>query len=139
MCWMGCERAYDSSIGRLQETIIESVYIEMSDSSTRHREHRECKEKLENIAFEEDMDELLNTSEPTETKALVRCFLKEIVVGSGRAVIPCSLPIPGDSPIGSVDNAEVALNVRVMGTARCGTPGGTRTHASSSGGWRSIL
>ena len=31
------------------------------------------------------------------------------------------LPTPEDSPIGSVDNAEVVLDGRVMSTVRCGT------------------
>ena len=133
----------------------------MADSSERIREHRERKEKLEIAAeevravlterrvildsadtiaaFAEDMSEFLKTSEPSDTKAFVLSFAKEIVVGPGRAVILYSLPTPEYSPIGRVGNAEVALNGRVMSTVRSGTPGGTRTHASSSGGWRSIL
>ena len=90
-------------------------------------------------AFAEDMSELLKTSEPSDTKAFVLSFAKEIVVGPDRAVILYSLPTPEYSPIGRVGNAEVALNGRLMSTVRYGTPGGTRTHASSSGGWRSIL
>ena len=90
-------------------------------------------------AFAEDMSEFLKTSELTETKAFVRSFVKKIAVGCGKAVILYSLPTPEDSPMGSVDSAEVAPDGGVMNTVRCGTPGGTRTHASSSGGWRSIL
>ena len=133
----------------------------MADASQRIREHRERKKRSEIAAeeaeaplaerrqfldsaytitaFAEDMSEFLKTSELTEITAFVRSFSKEIVVGPGRTVILYSLPTPDDSPIGSMDNAEVALNGRVMSTVRSGTPGGTRTHASSSGGWRSIL
>ena len=123
---------------------IETTDIEMSDASERIKEHRERKERLEIAAeeargllserrhfldsadtiaaFAEDMSEFLKTSELTETKAFVRCFVKEIAVGCGRAVILYSLPTPEDSPIGSVDNAEVVLDGRVMSTVRCGTP-----------------
>ena len=133
----------------------------MADASQRIREHRERKKRSEIAAeeaqaplaerrqfldsadtitaFAEDMSEFLKTSELIEIKAFVRSFSKEIFVGPGRAIILYPLPRPGDSPIESVDNAEVALNGRVMSTVRSGTPGGTRTHASSSGGWRSIL
>ena len=133
----------------------------MADASQRIRQHRERKKRSEIAAeeaeaplaerrqfldsadtitaFAEDMSELLKTSEPSDTKAFVLSFAKEIVVGPGRAVILYPLPTSGDSPIGSVENAGVALNGRVMSTVRSGTPGGTRTHASSSGGWRSIL
>ena len=86
------------------------------------------------------MSEFLKTSELIEIKAFVRSFSTEIFVGPGRAIILYPLPRPEDSPIGSVDNAEITLNGRVMSTVRSfGTPGGNRTHASSSGGWRSIL
>ena len=71
------------------------------------------------------MTEFLKTSELTETKAFVRSFSKEIVVGPRRAGILYSLPTPEDSPIGSVESAEVALNGRVISTVRCGTPGGS--------------
>ncbi len=146
-------------LGRIWQAI-ETPYIEMADASERIREHRERKKRSGNAAkeapplaerrqfldsadtiaaFAEDMSEFLKTSELTETKAFVRSFAKGIAVGPGRAVILYSLPTPDDSPIGSMDNAEVALNGRVMSTVRSGTPGGTRTHASSSGGWRSIL
>ena len=101
-------------------------------------ERRQFLDSADTIAaFAEDMTEFLKTSELT--KAFVRSFAKEIVVGPRRAVILYSLPTPEDSPMGIVDNAEVALNGRVISTVRSGTPGGTRTHASSSGGWRSIL
>ncbi len=135
-------------LGRIWQAI-ETTDIEMSDASERIKEHRERKERLEIAAeearellserrhfldsadtiaaFAEDMSEFLKTSELTETKAFVRSFVKEIAIGSGRAVILYSLPTPEDSPIGSVDNAEVALDGRVMSTVRCGTPNGIRT------------
>ena len=133
----------------------------MADASERIREHRERKKRSEIAAknapvplaerrqfldsadtitaFAEDMSEFLKTSELIEIKAFVRSFSKEIFIGPGRAIILYPLPTPEDSPMGRVGNAEVALNRRVMSTIRYGTPGGTRTHASNSGGWRSIL
>ena len=103
-------------------------------------EHRQFLDSADTItAFAEDMSEFLKTSELIEIKAFVRSFSKEIFVGPGRAIILYPLPRPEDSPIGSVDNADITLNGQVMSTVRSGTPGGTRTHASSSGGWRSIL
>ena len=140
---------------------IETTDIELADASERIREHRERKEKLDIAAeearallsdrrqlldsadtiaaFAEDMSEFLMTSEITETKAFVGSFVKEIKVGPGSADIHYSLPTPEDSPIGSVDNAEVSLSGPVMSTVRDGTPGGTRTHAPGSGGQCSIL
>ena len=147
-------------LGRIWQAI-ETTDIELSDASERIREHRERKEKLEIAAeearallsdrrqlldsadsiaaFAEDMSEFLMTSEITETKAFVGSFVKEIRVNSGNAEIHYTIPTPEDSPIGSVDNAEVSLSGRVMSTVRNGTPGGTRTHAPGSGGQCSIL
>ena len=124
----------------------------MADASQRIRQHRERKKRSEIAAeeaeaplaerrqfldsadtitaFAEDMSELLKTSEPSDTKAFVLSFAKEIVVGPGRAVILYSLPTSGDSPIGSVENAGVALNGRVMSTVRSGTPGGSHNRVS---------
>ena len=147
-------------LGRIWQAI-ETTDIELADASERIREHRERKERLEIAAeearellsdrrrfldsadtiaaFAEDMSEFLMTSELTETKAFVWSFVKEIKVGSNCADIIYSLPTPEDSPIGSVDNAEVSLSGPVMSMVRNGTPGGTRTHAPGSGGQCSIL
>ena len=76
------------------------------------------------------MSEFLKTSEPSDTKAFVLSFAKEIVVGPDRAVILYSLPTPDDSSIGSMYNAEVAQNGRVMSTVRYGTPGESHNRVS---------
>ena len=68
------------------------------------------------------MSEFLKTSELTETKALVRSFIKEINVKPGKAAIVYSIPTPEDSTIRGADAAEVVLNVRVRGTVQSGGP-----------------
>ena len=124
----------------------------MADASERIREHRERKKRSEIAAknapvplaghrqfldsadtitaFAEDMSEFLKTSELIEIKAFVRSFSKEIFVGPGRAIILYPLPRPEDSPIGSVDNADITLNGQVMSTVRSGTPGGSHNRVS---------
>ena len=130
----------------------------MSDASDRIKEHRERQEQLELAAeearavlaerrvlldsadtiarFASDMSEFLRTSELTETKTFVRSFVKQITVKPGQAVIHYTIPTPEDSPIGSADGAEVALNQRVMSTVHVGSPNGIRTRATSLKGWR---
>ena len=146
-------------LGRIWQAI-ETTDIELADASERIREHREHKEKLEIAAeearallsdrrrlldsadtiatFAEGMSEFLMTSELTETKAFVWSFVKEIKIGSDSADILYTIPTPEDSPIGSVDNAEVSLSGRVMSTVRNGTPARTRTGALGLGNRCSI-
>ena len=75
-------------------------------------------------AYAEEMSEYLATSELTESKALIRSFVKEIVVAPGAATIHYTIPTPPDSPNGG---ADVALSGRVMSTVRAGGPGWIRT------------
>ena len=68
----------------------------------------------------EEMSEFLKTSEPTETRAFVYSFVREVQVKPGSAAIVYSIPTPDDSPIGGADTAEVALDGRVMNSALLG-------------------
>ena len=107
----------------------------MAAAADRIREHRERKEKLEVSAeearailpkctvtldkmeritdFAKEMSEYLKTSELTESRAFIRSFVKEIVIGPGEAKVRYTLPMPEDSPIGG-DIAEIVLNGGVM-------------------------
>ena len=129
--------------------VIENTDIEMADASDRIKEHRERQQRLEVAAeearavlaerrvlldsadtiaaFAQDMSEFLKTSEVTETRAFVRSFVKQVLVGPGRAVIHYTMPTPEDSPIGGADAAEVALTARVRSTVRAGGRYWTRT------------
>ncbi len=129
--------------------VIETSDLEISDATSRIREHRERQEQLEIAAeearavlaerrvmldsadtiaaFAEEMSEFLKTSELTETRAFVKSFIKEIKVKPGRAGIFYTIPTPEDSPIGGADAVEVALNGRVRSTVQSGGPGRIRT------------
>ncbi len=51
-------------------------------------------------AFAKDMSDLLKTSELTESRAFIECFVKEIEVRPGRTVIHYTIPTSEDSPEG---------------------------------------
>ena len=116
--------------------VIENSELDISDATSRIREHRERQEKLE-IAAEEarallserravldnvdtiasyaqDMSDFLMTSEITESRAFIKSFVKEIAVKPGKATVFYTLPTPPDSPIGGGDAAEVALHGTVV-------------------------
>ena len=102
--------------------VIENSELDISDATSRIREHRERQEKLEiaaeearallserravldNVdtiaAFAEDMSDFLMTSEITESRAFIKSFVKEIKVKPGKATVFYTLPTPPDSPIG---------------------------------------
>ena len=139
---------------------VETSDLEINDILPRIRHHQERQERLETAAeearamlserrlilddektiaaFAQDMSGFLRESDFTETKAFIRSFVKEIVVGPGKATIRYTIPMPPDSPIGGRDAEEVALNGAVLPTVKPGTPGETRTHAPGSGGRCSI-
>ncbi len=116
--------------------VIENSELDISDATSRIREHRERQEKLEiaaeearallserravldNVdtiaAFAEDMSDFLMTSEITESRAFIKSFVKEIKVKPGKATVYYTLPTPPDSPIGGGDAAEVALHGPVV-------------------------
>ena len=95
--------------------VIENSELDISDATSRIREHRERQEKLE-IAAEEarallserravldnvdtiasyaqDMSDFLMTSEITESRAFIKSFVKEIKVKPGKAVVYYTIPI----------------------------------------------
>ena len=95
--------------------VIENSELDISDATSRIREHRERQEKLE-IAAEEarallserravldnvdtiasyaqDLSVFLNESELTERRAFIGSFVKEIVVKPGKAVVYYTIPI----------------------------------------------
>ena len=100
--------------------IVETTDLNVSDASSRIKEHRDRQEKLEVAAeearsvlaqrrmlldsadtiaaFAKDMSEFLMTSDLTETKAFIRTFVKEIGVRPGNATIHYTIPTPPDSP-----------------------------------------
>ena len=129
--------------------VIENSELDISDATSRIREHRERQEKLEiaaeearallserravldNVdtiaAFAEDMSGFLMTSEITESRAFIKSFVKEIKVKPGKATVYYTLPTPPDSPIGGGDAAEVALHGPVRSSVHLGPPEKNRT------------
>ena len=127
--------------------VIENSELDISDATSRIREHRERQEKLEiaaeearallserravldNVdtiaAFAEDMSDFLMTSEITESRAFIKSFVKEIKVKPGKAVVYYTIPMPDDSPIPGRDAEEMALNGSVLSTVKFGGPGAT--------------
>ena len=122
--------------------VIENSELDISDATSRIREHRERQEKLE-IAAEEarallserravldnvdtiasyahDMSDFLMTSEITESRAFIKSFVKEIKVKPGKATVYYTLPTPPDSPIGGGDAAEMALHGPVRSSVHVG-------------------
>ena len=95
--------------------VIENSDLDISDATSRIREHRERQEKLEiaaeearaliserravldNVdtiaAFAEDMSEFLMTSGITESRAFIKSFVKEIKVKPGKATVYYTIPI----------------------------------------------
>ena len=128
---------------------VESTDLDFADASDRIKQHRDRQQQLEVAAqearevlaerrvlldradtiatFAQGMSEFLRTSEITETRAFVRSFVKQVLVGPGQAVIHYTLPTPEDSPIRGADAAEVALGGGVMRTRRGGSACGIRT------------
>ena len=122
--------------------VIENSELDISDATSRIREHRERQEKLESAAeearallserravldnvdtiaaFAEDMSDFLMTSEITESRAFIKSFVKEIVVMPDNAVVRYTIPMPDDSPIPGRDAEEMALNGSVLSTVKFG-------------------
>ena len=130
-------------LGRIWQ-FVETTGIEMADALERIKEHRDCQQQLEIAAeearpmlaerravldsddtiaaFAEEMSEFLKTKELAETRAFVKSFVKEVLVKPGRAAVIYSLPMPGGSPTGEADTAELALSGQVIASGRSGGP-----------------
>ena len=124
--------------------VIENSELDISDATSRIREHRERQEKLEiaaeearallserravldNVdtiaAFAEDMSDFLMTSEITESRAFIKSFVKEIKVKPGKATVYYTIPMSDDSPIPGRDAEELALHSPVLSTVKYGGP-----------------
>ena len=127
--------------------IVETTDLDVSDASSRIKEHRDRQEKLEVAAkearsvlaqrrmlldsadtiaeFAKDMSRFLMTSDITETKAFIQTFVKEIGVRPGNATIHYTIPTPPDSPMGGGNLADIELPV--MNTIAHGGACGVRT------------
>ena len=100
---------------------------------------RRILDRIDTIAsYAKEMSEFLRTSALTESKAFVHSFVKNISVKGSEAVIHYTVPMPEDSPIGKSKIGEIELETAFRNTDRSSTPAGTRTRATSSGGWCSI-
>ena len=122
---------------------IETTDLDISDIAPRIREHRERERKLQDsardveatlaerrvkldnvetiTAFALDMGAFLKASELTERRAFIQAFVKQILVGSGKATIRYSIPVPEDSALNRSDTGEVTLPTPVPSTVRPNT------------------
>ena len=127
--------------------VIENSELDISDATSRIREHRERQEKLEiaaeearallserravldNVdtiaAFAEDMSEFLMTSGITESRAFIKSFVKEIKVKPGKATVYYTIPMPDDRRIPGRNAEEMPLDGSVLSTVKIGGPEGT--------------
>ena len=135
-------------MGRIWQ-VIETTDLDMAEASDRIKEHRDRKEKLEAAAEEarailtergkvlndvetiaayaQDMSEFLKESEPTERRAFIETFVKEIVVMPDNALLRYTVPMPDESPIRGGKVEEMALNGSVLSTVKNGGAEGIRT------------
>ena len=135
-------------LGRVWHAL-ETTDLDTADAAERIKELRDRKERLEQAtgearsvlserralldrvdtiaAFARDMSTFLRTSELTETRSFIRSFVKEIQIRPGKASIVYTIPMPKDSPVGTTDTAELALNGPVMNTIRVSGAEGSRT------------
>ena len=124
--------------------VIETSDIEMADASERIREHRERKERLQNLAqeardsmaergtlldrldsiaaFAAEMADILQSSDPAETKLFIRSFVNEVRVRPGKATICYKLPTPEDSPIRPLQETGFASSTPVLDGRRMPQP-----------------
>ena len=108
-------------LGRLWRFIETSDDVDVDDLSTRIREHRDRQERLEEAAtdaravldqrrsamgdvntiaiYAAKMTDFLDESELAEARALVKSFVKEIVITPGVARLSYTLPMPDGCPI----------------------------------------
>ena len=110
----------------------------MADASTHIKELRDRQERLEDAAedaramlsqrlkvlddvntitaYAKEMSDFLIESEPTERRAFIKSFVKEIVVTPGDALLRYTIPMPDDSRIPDRNAEDMALNSEVLST-----------------------
>ncbi len=110
----------------------------MAEASDRIRELRERQERLEDAAedaramlaqrrkalddvntitaYAQELRDFLDESEPTERRAFIQSFVKEIVVMPSSALLRYTIPMPDDSFIHGRNAEETALNGEVLST-----------------------
>ena len=69
-------------------------------------------------AYAKEMSDFVSESEPTERRAFIKSFVKEIVVIPGNALLRYIIPIPGDSRIPGRNAEDMALDGSVLTNKR---------------------
>ena len=91
----------------------------MADASTHIKELRDRQERLEDAAEDaKEMSDFLSESEPTERRAFIKSFVKEIVVMPGDALLRYTIPMPDDTRIPGRNAEDMALDGSVLTTRR---------------------
>ena len=128
---------------------IETSDIDISDVASRIGEHRERERRLSDTAdevrralvktqsrlagakfvasFAEKVGDALDRSEFKERRVFIRSFVKEIVVGSGQAVIRYTIPMPSNDSGTGLDTEDKWSPQPVLSTVTHGDAPGTRT------------
>ncbi len=133
--------------------LVETTDLDMADVTSRIKEHRVRRERLEEsaeearallsqrrvilddvktiTAYAQEMSQFLKTSELTETRAFIESFIKEVLVSPGNAVVRYTIPMPEDSRLAGGDAEELALHGTVLSTVKYGGPAWIRTRDQS--------
>ena len=112
----------------------------MADASTHIKELRDRQDRLEDAAedvrailsqrlkvlddvntitaYAKEMSDFLYESEPTERRAFIKSFVKEIVVTPGDALLRYTIPMPDDSRIPGRNPEDGALDGSVLSTSQ---------------------
>ncbi len=112
----------------------------MDDASTHIKELRDRQERLEDAAedakemlsqrlkvlddvntitaYAKEMSDFLSESEPTERRAFIKSFVKEIVVMPGDALLRYTIPMPDDTRTPGRNAEDMALDGSVLTTRR---------------------
>ena len=119
----------------------------MADASVHIKELRDRQERLEDAAkdaramlslrlkvlddvntiaaYAKEMSDFLTESEPTERRAFIKSFVKEIVVIPGDALLRYTVPMPDDNLMRGRNTEEMALDGSVHLSIRDGPPAAT--------------
>ena len=61
------------------------------------------------VADPRELNDLLSKSEPSERRAFVQAFVKQIVMGPGQMKVHFTMPTPEDSLTAGMNSEEVAI------------------------------